>query len=942
MIQFEGDEAFPEGPFEFPNFSNETFDAGAFRAFVRDLFDRKELRFEDDYIDAPSSTSFKLKQQQKFAPRYLNFNNNLKGLLLFHYMGSGKTCSAILVGEAFRIFHKRATDRKIIAALPSATIQQFREELSGEMERCIREIRFEGKKVSYRGRPQGPPRVQRNIVRGNTESTLTAYEEQRRQTRLRRVSMKQQLQVDNRVNLAWDILSHQRFINGLVHYADEETLQPLAKQLQKGGNLVIIDEVQNLISESGVLYKKLITMIRLFGKNNRFLLLSATPLYDKPFELGLTMNLMEPRVTFPSTQREFNRLFVKDGKMVNQGLFKWMTFGYVSYFSGGNPLNFPYKRIIRVKHDMAPFQEDGYVKALEKEARKFSAMKLRDPDLDKEENMQVTFFTRTRETSNVYFGETDKTKESLMTEFRYNIEREGRDVEVLNAYSSKMAGVLRILLNTPYETSFIFSDLYWYGVRAMAEALSLFGYKELRADRIAKLPVSGTVEYFKRTVDWTQSPHFVLWSGKIDARYKEAFARNVLAIVNHPENSDGRYINVVLGTRSIMEGISFKNVRNVHILNPWWNASRIEQVIARAVRSNSHLDLPPEKRYVNVYMHETVYTKYPRDNTKQIAEILRKTTSNTKEIEKRIQALVKTGLANKTIDTYIMQRSEKKKALSREFETALKQAAVDCELYRNGNLVRLEEHLDVIFYSFGRDLYNVYYVNPSTGDMFLKFVNGKKLDRVSGVPDVVTRDDPGDTIAFVKAKKEYATGKAKALYVYTTVEPEERLVGVNSNYIMRENIDCSLTFKQSKLSRADNARLKDLIRTTRNYAVKGPLIANVVFSGRFARSDIEKKGLIECIKTAVEKNPRLKASLRKLVKKGKKDERESVVENILIQSVPGYTKKLFRAVFEGDDPPEGSDANVVKEARQVAGDFIQLDMGVLKTLESKLSKIHPE
>ena len=42
----------------------------------------------------------------------------------------------------------------------------------------------------------------------------------------------------------------------------------------------------------------------------KILLLTATPIYDKIFELGLTLNLLNPRIRFPETRVDFDELFV--------------------------------------------------------------------------------------------------------------------------------------------------------------------------------------------------------------------------------------------------------------------------------------------------------------------------------------------------------------------------------------------------------------------------------------------------------------------------------------------------------------------------------------------------------------------------------------------------------------------------------------------------------
>ena len=51
-------------------------------------------------------------------------------------------------------------------------------------------------------------------------------------------------------------------------------------------------------------------------------------------------------------------------------------------------------------------------------------------------------------------------------------------------------------------------------------------------------------------------------------------------------------IKVIMITKAGAEGLDLKNVRNVHIMEPYWYETRIQQVIGRAARYNSHIDLP--------------------------------------------------------------------------------------------------------------------------------------------------------------------------------------------------------------------------------------------------------------------------------------------------------------------------------------------------------------
>ena len=71
-------------------------------------------------------------------------------------------------------------------------------------------------------------------------------------------------------------------------------------------------------------------------------------------------------------------------------------------------------------------------------------------------------------------------------------------------------------------------------------------------------------------------------------------------------NIDGHKVKVVLISKAGSEGIDLKFIRQVHILEPWYNMNRIEQIIGRAVRNFSHKDLPFKKRNVEIFMYGTI------------------------------------------------------------------------------------------------------------------------------------------------------------------------------------------------------------------------------------------------------------------------------------------------------------------------------------------------
>lgn len=82
-------------------------------------------------------------------------------------------------------------------------------------------------------------------------------------------------------------------------------------------------------------------------------------------------------------------------------------------------------------------------------------------------------------------------------------------------------------------------------------------------------------------------------------------------------NIDGHKIKVVLISKAGSEGIDLKFIRQVHILEPWYNMNRIDQIIGRAVRNFSHKDLPFEKRNVQIFMYGTLL----KDSDEEAADL---------------------------------------------------------------------------------------------------------------------------------------------------------------------------------------------------------------------------------------------------------------------------------------------------------------------------------
>ena len=68
-----------------------------------------------------------------------------------------------------------------------------------------------------------------------------------------------------------------------------------------------------------------------------------------------------------------------------------------------------------------------------------------------------------------------------------------------------------------------------------------------------------------------------------------------------------RQIDVLLITSAGSESLDLKNTRSIHIMEPHWNESKINQIIGRAIRYDSHKTLPESERTVEIVRWISVF-----------------------------------------------------------------------------------------------------------------------------------------------------------------------------------------------------------------------------------------------------------------------------------------------------------------------------------------------
>jgi hypothetical protein len=208
------------------------------------------------------------------------------------------------------------------------------------------------------------------------------------------------------------------------------------------------------------------------------------------------------------------------------------------------------------------------------------------------------------------------------------------------------------------------------------------------------------------TGDWTidmtpeeqERPCFALYTGTETAEEKEII-RNIFnskwknvpkTIVEQlstrfTNNMFGEVIKILMITASGAEGINLRNVRYVHITEPYWHPVRTEQIIGRARRICSHIDLPEELRTVDVFLYLMRFT------ARQMAS------DNDESLNIRMQDKSKTdGTTPMSTDQSLYEISNIKERVTRQILTAVKESSFDCMIHANAGA---KERLNC--YSFG-------------------------------------------------------------------------------------------------------------------------------------------------------------------------------------------------------------------------------------------------
>lgn len=628
--------------------------------------DKKEL---EDLCD---TSFFEIQSHQYFLKNLMSKNTHYNGILIFHGVGVGKTCSGVSIAENFKDIYGE-NDKKIII-LSSKNIQ------------------IGWKKTIFN------PHLKDDQCTGDTytiDETVPDIDKESKRI----------------VKKYYDFYGYASFANMIKRLIerncmiiddDELRIKKEIELIKKtfSNRILIIDEVHNIRNDTDGEKMDRDTLIYIekmikYSDNLKLIMLSANPMFNKSNEIVWILNLL-----LMNDKKELidEKTIFKNDSLTEYGgqILKEKSKGYISYLRGENPISFPIRRYPKKRtykyvkinkvsssnsQKMNIFQTgriQDKISFLELYTSKLNDYQekhyLLQTELYKdEEKLRIEDEGLLLQLSNIcYPNNNTEIKEKIgdegfnscfslrkgLNQYSYKLDtlkqyNEFLKEEYIWKYSSKIYTILQEIKNSD-GIIFIYTNYLKSGVIPLALALEQNGYSRYNESPLLNHKNKSSISYegklreeYKDKNEFIQGKYMIISGGSLTKNLEEK-----LRILTSRENKDGEKIKIVIGSSVAAEGLDFKNIRGVHILEPWHNLNKLEQVNGRAIRNCSHKDLSKEKRNVTIYLHSS-------------------------DIDKNIE----------TIEMYLYRIAENKAKDIGKIETILKQNAIDRELFRSMNIL---------------------------------------------------------------------------------------------------------------------------------------------------------------------------------------------------------------------------------------------------------------
>lgn len=516
-----------------------------------------------------------------------------------------------------------------------------------------------------------------------------------------------------------------------VHYdspfADRDFMEVMKKIDVSKPMVYFIDEVHNFIrnvysninsklgKRAQVIYEYILRDKK-ENKNTRIILISATPVINVPFELALMFNMLRPGI-FPTSELEFNRIFITESiypilNPVKKNLFERRILGLVSYYIGATPDLYAKEELRYIDLPMSEYQYNVY-RVFEKKEEEIrertrrsrvksqlyrtytrqacnfvfpyvnihvngelrprpSNFRISDRIGDnlekgkdvKNEEVEKDMLKKYIDAMHLYITETEKYFENVHKEDVKNKRTIFDDLkEFKDGYTTVFKESFLKYYQSDTPKSRLLIELYNSSPKMIAIACNTYispGKVMVYSNYVLMEGIEMMKVYYRLIGydDFTHAKEFqgyCEYHGRID--YEDRV--KVKNMFNSNDNIYGNKCKVILLSPSATEGIQLYNIRQENILEPYWTEVRIQQVVGRGIRQCSHKQLPMDQRVVEVNRYKVIKP-----------EIL--------DSDDNIKL---------STDQYVEDLAKAKANLNGSFLEPMREAAVDCELFKSHNMM---------------------------------------------------------------------------------------------------------------------------------------------------------------------------------------------------------------------------------------------------------------
>ncbi len=618
--------------------------------------------------------SNELEPYQKFVGQFINYRSPFSDILLFHGLGSGKTATAINVYNVLFNFTPKWNVFVIIpASLKNDPWLKDLDKWLGKSEKGIRmkNIQF----VSY-----DSPFADRDFlekVKKADSSKPTLYIIDEAHNFIRNVYNNISTKQGKRAQVIYDYIQTEKKENStrcrvLLLTATPTVNVPfeyaLYFNLMRPGSFPESEAIFNQIYISSVNYQSLndearnMFQRRILGLTSYYIGSTPDKFAQKTVHYrSIVMEEYQEKIYehYEEIEEEKEKIRIRmakgksktDDNMSTYSTYTRQSCNFV-FPTVGTKINGedrPRPGKFKIKEEEAAVLDEGKDKVVVTELKKNKENKDYTDAINKYINNFIDYlkelFRKDKEKSNSLKNDVDKFYNKYnqsLSLFLKDEKNKSKLFELLYSCSPKYIHIIFNLLKSKGPVLVYSNYVAMEGLQIFKIYLNFFGFAKFDEDNSKD---------FKRNKPLEKSKNFfrfMEFHGAIDSTEREENRR----IFNNKLNKDGSVIKIILISPAGTEGINLMNTRQVHIMEPFWNEVRVEQIIGRAIRICSHKELPMDERKVDVFRYKMV-----RSNGKE------------------------------TADEKLESIGRKKSNLLESFTEAVKSSAVDCELFKSHNMM---------------------------------------------------------------------------------------------------------------------------------------------------------------------------------------------------------------------------------------------------------------